>query len=203
MIPAIVLAAGRSSRMGRPKALLPLGAGETFLSRIVRTLHEAGADDVIVVVGHEPEAILADFAERKLTARFVINEEYESGQLSSIVAALRAIDRPGVVAALLTLVDVPLVTASTIAAVIDHYRRTRAPIVRPVWNGRHGHPVVIDRALFEALRSADPARGAKPVIRAHASAAGELEIHDPGAYRDVDTPAEYEAVLRERERQDG
>jgi molybdenum cofactor cytidylyltransferase len=203
MIPAIVLAAGRSSRMGRPKALLPLGRNETFLSRIVRTLQDARVDDVIVVVGHEHEPIVADFARRDVAARFVINHEYESGQLSSIVTALGIVDRPGVVAALITLVDLPLLKPSTVRAVVDHYRHTRAPIVRPVWAGRHGHPVVIDRALFEALRTADPAHGARPVVHAHASAAGDLEIDDPGAFRDVDTPVEYEALLtevRERDR---
>src|SRR5438552_865572 len=196
MIPAIVLAAGRSTRMGRPKALLPLGGRETFLSRIVGTLHDADVDDVIVVVGHEFEAIIADFAQRDAAARFVINHDYDSGQLSSVLAGVRVIDRPGVAAALLTLVDVPLVKASTVRAVIDHYRRTRAPIVRPVRAGRHGHPVLIDRTLFEDLRAADPERGAKAVVRAHASAAGELEVQDDeGAFRDIDTPAEYEAVL--------
>src|SRR5947207_9308448 len=112
MIPAIVLAAGRSTRMGRPKALLPLGDNETFLSRIVRTLHEADVDDVVVVVGHESGPVIADLVQRDAAARFVINHEYESGQLSSLLAGLRAIDRPGVAAALVTLVDVPLMKAS-------------------------------------------------------------------------------------------
>src|SRR5438874_2973123 len=178
MIPAIVLAAGRSSRMGRPKALLPLGRNETFLSRIIRTLHEADVNDVVVVVGHEFEPVIADLGQRGAVARFVINHEYDSGQLSSVLAGLRVIDRPGLAAALLTLVDVPLVKSSTVRAVVDHYRRTRAPIVRPVCAGRHGHPVVIDRTLFEDLRAADPQRGAKAVVRAHASAAGDLDIQD-------------------------
>src|SRR5205807_8477255 len=161
MIPAIVLAAGRSTRMGRPKALLPLGGNETFLSRIVRTLHDADVDDVVVVVGHEPDPVIADLTQRDAAARFVINHEYDSGQLSSVLAGLRVIDRPGVAAALVTLVDVPLVKASTVRAVVDRYRRTRAPIVRPVCAGRHGHPVLIDRTLFDDLRGGDPQQGAK------------------------------------------
>jgi molybdenum cofactor cytidylyltransferase len=196
MIPAIVLAAGRSTRMGRPKALLPLGDNETFLSRIVRTLHEADVDDVLVVVGHESGPVIADLVQRDAAARFVINREYDSGQLSSLLAGLRAIDRPGVAAVLVTLVDVPLVKASTVRAVVDQYRRTQAPIVRPVYAGRHGHPVLIDRILFDDLRVGDVHRGAKAVVRAHASAAGDLDIQDDeGAFRDIDTPAEYEAVL--------
>src|SRR5437762_13805127 len=84
MIPAIVLAAGRSSRMGRAKALLPLGDGETFLSHIVRTLHDADVDDVVVVLGHEPEAIAADLSGRGVSARFAINDDFDAGQISSL-----------------------------------------------------------------------------------------------------------------------
>jgi len=197
VIPALVLAAGKSTRMGRAKALLPLGAGETFLSRIVATFHNAGVDDVVVIVGHEAAAIRAAFDAGRARARFVVNAGYESGQLSSLVAGLRIVDRPGVAAALVTLVDTPLVSAATVRAVIDRYRLTRAPIVRPVRGGEHGHPVLIDRALFGALFGAqDAALGAKPIIRAHASAAGDVAVVDEGAFTDVDTPAEYEAVLR-------
>jgi molybdenum cofactor cytidylyltransferase len=137
VIPAIVLAAGRSSRMGRAKATLPTGDGHTFLTRIVQTLLDAGVDDVIVVVGHDAEAIARSFSESGLPARFVVNREYDRGQLSSLLAGLNAIDRPGVSAVLVTLVDVPLVSASTVRAVVDGYRRSRAPIVRPTSGERH------------------------------------------------------------------
>jgi molybdenum cofactor cytidylyltransferase len=195
VIPAIVLAAGRSSRMGRPKASLPAGNGHTFLTRIVQTFLDAGVDDVIVVVGHDGEAIARDFAASGLPARFVVNREYDRGQLSSLLAGLNAIDRPGVSAALFTLVDVPLVSAATVRAVIDAYRRTHAPIVRPTSGDRHGHPLLIDRALFDALRAADPASGAKPIVRAHASAAGDIAVDDEGAFIDIDTEEEYRKTI--------
>ncbi len=198
MIPALVLAAGRSSRMGRAKALLPLGADDTFLTRIVRTFLDAGVDDVVVVVGHEGDAIVRAFAASGLPARFVHNAAYDRGQLSSLVAGLGAIDRPGVVAVLVTLVDVPLFSASTVRAVMDRYRETHAPIVRPTSGTRHGHPLVIDRSVFRALRAGDPADGAKPIVRAHASAAGDLPIADEGAFIDIDTVEEYERLLSGR-----
>src|SRR5436309_7021084 len=191
MIPAIVLAAGRSSRMGRAKAMLPLGEGDTFLTRVVRTLHTAGVDDVVVVVGHDAEAIIGSFGASGLAARFVINREYDRGQLSSLVAGLGVVDRPGVIAVLVTLVDVPLVSASTVRAVLDHYWRTRAPIVRPTSGTRHGHPLLIDRLLFHQLRAADPDAGAKTVVRAHASTVGDLASDDEGAFLDIDTPEDY------------
>src|SRR4029078_2954138 len=98
---------GRSTRMGRPKALLPLDCGDTFVARIVGTLHDAGVDDVVVVLGHEPDPIVADLIRRQTRVRFAINRDFDKGQLSSLVAGLNAIDRPGVIAALVTLVDVP------------------------------------------------------------------------------------------------
>jgi molybdenum cofactor cytidylyltransferase len=198
VIPAIVLAAGKSSRMGRPKALLPAGAGETFLGRIVRTLSEARVDDVIVVVGHDGEAIAAACADRAGAARFVLNPDYESGQLSSLLTGLAVVDRPGVQACLVTLVDVPLVSAVTVRAVLDRYRATHAPVVRPVNAGRHGHPVLIDRSLFPLLRGADPGSGAKPIIRAHVSPAGDVEVDDEGAFVDIDTPEELERAFHAR-----
>ena len=195
MIPGLVLAAGRSSRMGRAKATLPLGDGDSFLTRIVRTYLAAGVDDVVVVVGHEPEAIVRAFAESGLPARFAINREYDRGQLSSLVAGLDRVDRPGVAAALVTLVDVPLFSEQTVRAVVERYRRTHAPIVRPTRGLEHGHPLLIDRSIFDELRSADPVAGAKPIVRAHASADGDLPIADEGAFVDIDTIEEYERVL--------
>jgi CTP:molybdopterin cytidylyltransferase MocA len=195
VIPAIVLAAGRSSRMGRAKATLPVGGGHTFLTRIVRTFLDAGVDDVIVVVGHDAEQIARSFAVSGLPARFVVNREYDKGQLSSLLAGINALDRPGVSAVLVTLVDVPLVSASTVRTVIDTYRRSRAPIVRPTSGDRHGHPLLIDRALFDALRAADPATGAKPIVRAHASAVGDIAVDDEGAYTDIDTEDDYRKTI--------
>ncbi len=195
VIPAIVLAAGRSSRMGRAKATLPAGDGHTFLTRIVQTLLDAGVDDVIVVVGYEAEAIAQNFSESGLPARFVVNREYDRGQLSSMLAGVNAIDRPGVSAVLVTLVDVPLVSAATVRAVIDSYRITQAPIVRPTSGERHGHPLLIDRSVFAALRAADPATGAKPIVRAHASPSGDIPIDDEGAFIDIDTMDEYQRIV--------
>ena len=195
MIPALVLAAGKSTRMGRPKATLPLPGGGTFLTRIVATFLEAGVDDVVVVVGHEAEAVAREFDNSGLRARFVENPLFEQGQWTSLVAGLDFIDRPGVSAALVTLVDVPLVSASTVRAVLDCHRTTRAPIVRPTSLARHGHPLLVDRSLFDEIRRADPQLGAKPVVRAHASPRGDITIDDEGAFTDIDTPDEYEKVF--------
>jgi molybdenum cofactor cytidylyltransferase len=108
------------------------------------------------------------------------------------VAGLRALDDARVDAALVTLIDVPLVSARTVRALIDAHRRGRAPIVRPVSNGRHGHPVLFDRVVFDELRRADPALGAKPVVHAHAAEILEIPVDDEGAFIDIDTREDYE-----------
>src|SRR5438552_17940409 len=102
--------------MGRAKALLPLGVEETFISRIVATLREADVEDVVVVVGHEPDSIIAALERDRAAVRVVVNEEYERGPWTSLTAGLRVIDRPGVVAALVTLVAVPLVRLASVHA---------------------------------------------------------------------------------------
>jgi CTP:molybdopterin cytidylyltransferase MocA len=198
VIPALVLAAGLSTRMGgRPKALLPIGAsGETFVTRVVRTLLRAGIDDVVVVAGHDADRVARHVGASGLAARVVVNEAYASGQFSSLLAGLAVVDRPGVAAMLVTLVDVPAVRSETVRAVVARYRDAHAPIVRPTSGAKHGHPVLIDRSLFDAIRCADEREGLKPIVRAHATPLGDVAIEDEGAYTDVDTPAEYDALVR-------
>jgi molybdenum cofactor cytidylyltransferase len=195
MIPAIVLAGGKSSRMGRPKALLPIGStGMTFFDRITRTLVEAGLDDIVVVVGADGDAIRRGVQPTQ-GVRIVDNPDHERGQLTSLVAGLRAIDTASVTAALVTLIDVPLVSAATVRTLIAVQYERNAPVVRPVSKGRHGHPVIFGRALFDELQRADPSHGAKPVVRAHAEDMIEVAIDDEGAFTDIDTPAEYERFI--------
>ena len=203
VVPGVVLSAGRSSRMGRPKALLPAGGGENFLSRIVRTLHAGGIADVVVVAAADGPLAELKASVDGLDARIVVNPDPSRGQLSSLVCGLDAIDRPGVDAMLLTLVDVPLVPATTVRSLLDAYTRTHAPIVRPVRaepvsadaRRAHGHPVIVDRTLFNPLRAADPARGAKPVIRAHEPEAVTIPVAHDGPFLDIDTPETYEKVF--------
>ena len=195
MIPGIVLAAGKSSRMGRTKALLPIGGGDTFLSRVVRTLIDGGVEEIVVVVGADAGAIRASVDSSALRLRVVDNPDWENGQLSSLVKGLTVIDRPGVTAALVTLIDVPLVAPETVRALLQEYKSGSALIVRPASRGRHGHPVIFDRALFDELRRASPNEGAKQVVRAHSADLLDLNTADEGAFTDIDTPEEYERFI--------
>jgi molybdenum cofactor cytidylyltransferase len=195
MIAAVVLAAGLASRMGgRPKALLQLDRRDTFVTRIVRTFDVAGIADVVVVVGHEATHVAAAVKESGLPARTVLNRDYQLGQWSSLIAGINAVDRPDVEAVLLALVDAPLFAESTVRAVVERFHVTHAPVVRAVRGEEHGHPVLIARELFDLLRAADPQTGAKPIVRGHASAAGDVPVTDAGAFIDIDTPDEYAAL---------
>ena len=196
MISAIVLAAGASTRMGQAKAALPIGTtGETVVARVVKTLVDGGVPRVVVVAGAHIDAVRHAMPSHEPRARLVEHPGWEQGQLSSLLAGLDAIDEPHIEAALVTLVDVPLVSAATVAEVVTAWRRTRAPIVRPASGARHGHPVIFDRSVFADLRSADPSVGAKAVFAAHRDRLLNVEVADPGAFEDIDTPEDYRRVL--------
>jgi molybdenum cofactor cytidylyltransferase len=198
MIPAIVLAAGASSRMGRPKALLPIGSsGETFLTRILHVLRDGGIQRTFVVIGGDAGAVRASLPPDDGSFSVVENRQYEQGQLSSLLAGLSAAEEnEDVEAVMLTLVDLPLISEATVRAVLDAHRHAQgAPIVRPRRGERHGHPVIFHCRLFDELRRADPSTGAKPVVRAHAAEEVNVDVADDGAFTDIDTPEDYERLI--------
>ena len=197
MLGAIILAAGDSTRMGRPKALLPDPDGRPFVARLVRTFAAAGLHDIVVVTGslHAAiaEAVAAD--QPPVAPNLVNNPQPALGQVSSLWIGLDAAARLGVEGVLMTLVDIPLVRASTIQKVIDEWTRSRAPIVRPAVGDRHGHPVLFDRSLFDALRHAPITEGARVVVHANADRIVNVQVDDEGCLLDVDTPADYNALI--------
>jgi len=199
MIPAVVLAAGKSSRMGRPKALLPIGSsGETFLTRVIRVLREGGAEAIVVVIGGDAAAVRASLPRGDASITAVDNPHYEEGQLSSLLVGLAAVERQdNVEAVMVTLVDLPLISPSTVRSVLDAYRaKPGAPLVRPRRGNRHGHPVIFNRSIFEELRRADPSMGARPIVRAHAAEEVNVDVDDEGGFIDIDTPEDYERFIR-------
>jgi molybdenum cofactor cytidylyltransferase len=189
-IPGIVLAAGASVRMGRPKAFLAMTPGGTILGRVLGTLADAGIEP-LVVVAREPFAPREAWNDPRADAvRVVVNPDPDRGQLSSLVCGIQAIDLAEP-AALMTLVDIPLVRTATVASLLQAWERDRAVLVRPLHQGLHGHPVIFGRALLDALVRADLAHGAKPVVRSFARHAVSVPVDDPGVLIDFDTPEEY------------
>jgi molybdenum cofactor cytidylyltransferase len=195
MVAALVLAAGESSRMGTPKALLSDPSGRPFVVRIVDTLTSSDIPTVVVVTGIHHSEIAAAVEHVRPVPRVVRNDDPSRGQLSSLLVGLDAVDNPSLEAVLVTLVDVPMTSAETIRQIVSAWRVSGARIVRPAVGRRHGHPVLFDRALFAALRAAPLAEGAKAVLRAHADAILNVPVDDAGCLRDVDTPEEYRALL--------
>ena len=196
MMGGIVLAAGASSRMGRTKALLPSGDGRSFLERVVASLRQGGAGEVVVVLGRDAAAVEKHASSAGVAARLAVNPDPDRGQLSSLLAALDVLaDRPFEGVAVVP-VDLPLVSAATVARVIAAWRPSGAAIARPVsGDGRHGHPVVFAARLFPELAAADVAVGARQVVRAHAAETVDVPVEDEGAFEDIDTPADYERLI--------
>lgn len=199
MIPAIVLAAGKSSRMGRTKALLPVdNSGETFLNRIIRVLREGGVHTIVVVIGGDAAAVRASLPRDDALLAVVENPHFEDGQLSSLHVGLAAVEQryDEIEAAMVTLVDLPLISPSTVRTVLDTFRaHPQAPLVRPRRAGRHGHPVIFHRSIFGELRRADPTKGAKPVVHAHSAEEVNVDVDDAGAFADIDTPEDYDRII--------
>jgi CTP:molybdopterin cytidylyltransferase MocA len=200
MMRALVLAAGASSRMGQPKAGLRVSpSGPTFAEAVVEALRTSGLADVTVVAGAHPEAVTAAVAGLP-GVRVVVHQGWAAGQLSSLRAGLDAVDAPDLEAILVTLIDCPLVQPATIRLLMATWAQTQAPIVRPAIAERHGHPVIFDRVTFKDLRAAPLDVGAKAVIARWSAAIVNVAVDDRGVLADIDTPADYDAFVRERGR---
>jgi molybdenum cofactor cytidylyltransferase len=186
--------------MGTPKALLPDAEGRPFVARIVRSLAAAGLGAIVVVTGTQHDAIDSVLRDDDPPVFPVLarNPDPSRGQLSSLWVGMDKAVGPETEALLMTLVDVPLIRVSTVAAVVDAWRRERAPIVRPVLGARHGHPVVFDRSVFDDIRRAPLDEGVKAVFRSHAARVVNVPVTDQGCLVDVDTPADYEALRNTR-----
>ena len=195
-IASLVLAAGTSTRMGQPKALLPADpAGVPFVLKLVGTLVRGGTDEVFVI-GRASDRELRDvIAHGEVSVRYVVNPDPGRGQLSSLVSGLGAAEAAGADAVLVMPVDMPLVSSSTISSAIGEMRSRPAPIVRVSFQGQHGHPVIFHRDVFDDLRHADVSIGARDVVRRYAGQVVELAVEDPGVIRDFDFPEDYRAVF--------
>lgn len=191
LVPGLVLSGGASSRMGTPKATLKAG-GTSFLARAAGSLLEGGCEEVVVVTGSHHAEIVAEVDTWPGTwpVRVVRNTTPGGDQLSSIGTGLDLLDHPGIHGVVIGLVDHPFVAAATVARLREAFARTGAPVVRPRFGGRHGHPVLFGRAAFDALRAPSP-DGAKSVLRLFASTQVWVDVDDEGVILDVDTPDDY------------
>ena len=197
MIVAVILSAGESSRMGRPKALLPID-GVRFIDKIVTSLRLARIGKIMVVLGHNAEEMRQKISD--LQVDLVINPDYKQGQLTSLRAAIRSIearnDADRVDGILVHLVDHPYINADLVNLMIERFYETKKLIVVPRYQSRRGHPVIFSRALFGELLAAPLDRGAKAVVHAHRDDTLEIDTNDEGAIIDIDTPEEYRCHVK-------
>ena len=194
-VSGIILAAGRSQRMGRPKALLPI-YGATFLDHIVRQVRASRLVEVKIVLGHRPQAILDRLPDLKPAT--VVNSHYREGQLSSLQAGIRALDPETCDGLMLFLVDHPLVESSLIDQLVECFSQGGHPIVIPSFQRRRGHPVLFARELFPELLAANPDEGAVAVVRRHRRRIHHLEWKSDEILADVDTPQAYQRWIGPR-----
>jgi molybdenum cofactor cytidylyltransferase len=189
MIVAVILAAGESSRMGRPKALLPID-GETFIERIVGVLRKTKIGRVFVILGHNA----AELSRRieHLPIEILINPNYKLGQLSSLQVAVRRIEQDADCDGMLVhLVDHPYIDARLVDTMIDRFYESNKFIVVPRHGSKRGHPVIFSRRLYGELLKAPLDQGAKVVVNAHQVDTLEIDTEDIGITIDIDTPELY------------
>lgn len=187
MIWAVVLAAGESKRMGRPKQVLPYGKS-TILQTVLDNVLASPVDGTLVVLGAAEDKVAPLLA--KLPVETVVNADFRAGMLSSVRCGIRARPPPAR-AALIFLGDQPAIRPETVGRVVAAFRASGRGLVHPVHAGRGGHPLLIDlkyRAEIEGLTSGI---GLRELLVRHPDDVWRVEIDDPGAILDIDTPEDY------------
>ena len=200
MISAIVLAAGLSTRMERPKQLLPIGE-HTVIEQVVSVLLVSPVDEVLVVTGHERGAVEAALS--KWPVKTVFNPDYAEGEmLSSVQAGLRAV-AIGCQAALLAVGDMPAIERDVVAQIIQAYLAAGQDMVCiPSYQMRAGHPVLVPCSYWEAILSLPQGDTLRSVLRAQNTHVRWVVVDTPSVLRDMDTPADYRRELELRHRQE-
>jgi molybdenum cofactor cytidylyltransferase len=189
-VAALILAAGESTRMGRLKLLLPWD-GSPLIAWQVEQVRQAGADEIVVVLGHAAEEVRAVVP---AGVRIVVNDAYKDGRATSLRRGAEGLD-DSIEAILILNVDQPR-PAWVTRLVLKRWRETHAPIVLPRFAGHSGHPVLIDGALLPELRAVDEATfGLRAVMQRHAAEGIEIEIDNDAPNVDLNTPSDYEAAL--------
>jgi molybdenum cofactor cytidylyltransferase len=195
MLAAVILSGGASRRMGSPKALLPY-QGRPFLEHLLEVTSHAKIGERRVVLGAHAK-LIAD-AVRLSASEVVVNENWETGQLSSIQAGIRSLP-PGTDGIILCLIDHPLISARLVDELIARFYRdphaAKPVIVLPVYQGKRGHPVIFSASVYQELLAAPLEQGARSVVWAHASEIGEVITSERGCVLNLNDPETVQRVL--------
>ena len=192
----VVLAAGRSARMGSPKALLDF-LGLPFVVRILQALEALEVKTRVVVLGPDAPRIQPVLADHD--CMIVENPDPETGPIASLRGALRALQPLQPSAVLVWPVDLPHMRVATVERILETHRRTGAKVIVPTFAERRGHPVIWGAALFaELLESPEATReGARVVLHKHEKEVVSVGVDDPAVIDELNTPDDYERLVRE------
>lgn len=192
-ITAIILAAGKSTRMGSPKMLLPWGA-TTIIEYVISVFAKAGVDDILVVTGGARESVEAIIREcqKNYRVQSVYNEDYMTGDmLSSIQCGLRHITEESVGAVMIGLGDQPQVQERSVRLLCEAYAQTKSPLVVPSFQMRRGHPWLVTRALWDEVVAMKLPQTPRDLLNIHAQEIHYVEMDTPSILADLDTPRDY------------
>jgi len=185
----LILAAGKSERMGRPKPLLPF-RGSCFLTHVLTEASCSKLTEVKVVLGHHAKAILQALPE--IEPKTLVHSDYEYGQLSSLQCGLKHLTSAGLDGVMVLLIDHPMVHRDLVNRLIETFTQNDSSIVIPSFEHRRGHPMIFGADLFNELLAAPLDQGAVSVVRKHSHEILHLEVDEPGVLVDIDTPEAYE-----------
>ena len=191
MICAVVLAAGESRRMGAQKLLLPFGS-TTVIGHIVDQLLDSAIDQIIVVVGHEPDRITEELSDRPV--EIVTNPDYKTGMLSSVRCGLRVVPQQAE-AVVVALGDQPAITSALVDEMVEEFRTTDKSILVPVHAGRRGHPLLFARHYRDEILNSFDDVGLRGLLHAHPDDVFELNASTPAVLSDMDHPEDYQREL--------
>jgi len=191
MTAAIILAAGKSQRMGQNKLLLRLNGG-TLLDNVLNAIAAAGIHEKVVVVGHNAEEVIKVVTARRDAPRIVINQDYEQGMASSFQMGLRLLRY--VDAAFLVLGDQPILDKNLLDIMVHQLAGNRDTlIVSPIYEGKKGHPVLFRSDLFGEILGLDKSETIRYVIRRHSDRLLTVEAPE-WTIVDMDTPQDYARI---------
>lgn len=184
---AIILAAGESKRMGLPKMLLQFN-GMSMLENVIMNVTGSVVDDTLVVLGAEREVLTELIS--KTPVKYCFNDNYKEGMLSSVKCGFRNL--PSDVDAVLVFQgDQPFISPSVINLVIEEYRSSGRGIIIPVYHGKRGHPLLLDRKYINEIEMLDDREGLRCLSMKFSKDVLEVATDDPGILRDFDTIEEY------------
>lgn len=187
----IVLAAGASTRMKTQKMLLPF-KGETIIETVIDNALNV-TDNVVVVLGSHKEQVAEKLAGRNIL--IAENENYLKGMLSSVICGFNTIpDKTK--AALLFLGDQPHIPSAAAELVVSEWEKSGKGIVIPTFNGKRGHPVLIETRFRNEIENLDPEKGLRQLMEFRKNDILEVDCPYPGILRDIDTPKEYDDEIK-------